>query len=126
MDAGLGVEAFVGESEALNAAPANEVLVDDFGGVVRSDVAIPDGLGVDDDGWAVFALVKAASLVDADPRAEAGGLYQLLDGGVKFAFAVGVAAGARCIGGAGVGADKYVAFKWGQTRLLRCGDEFRI
>lgn len=91
MNAGLGVEAFVGESEALDGAPANQVLVDDLGRVFRSDVAIPDGLRIDNDGWAVFALVKAASLVDADARAEAGGLHELLDCGMHFPLAVGVA-----------------------------------
>jgi len=119
MGAGLGVEELVGQAEALNGAAGNDVLVDDFGSIFGSDVAIPNSLGVDDDGGAVFALIQAAGLVYADAWAEAGGLYKLLDGGVQFALAVGVAAGARSVGGTGVGADKDVALKWGQTRLLR-------
>jgi hypothetical protein len=119
MGAGLGVDAFVGEAEALDGTAGDEVLVDDFGGVFRADVAVPDGLGVDDDGVAVFALIEAAGLVDADAGGKAGGLDELLDGGVEFALAVGVAGGAWGVGGAGVGADKDVAFKRGQAGLLR-------
>lgn len=91
MGAGLGVEAFVGEAEALDWSAADEVLIDDFGGVFGADVAVPDGLRVNDDGGAVFALVEATGLVDADARGEAGGLGKLLDGGVEFALAVGIA-----------------------------------
>ena len=113
--AGLGVEAFVGEAQALDGAAGDEVLVDDLCCVFRADVAVPDGLRVDDYGGAVFALIEAASLVDADPGAKAGRLDELLDCGVEFALAVGVAGGAWGILGAGVGADKDVALKWGQT-----------
>jgi hypothetical protein len=119
MGAGLGVEAFAGEAEALDWSAADEVLIDDFGGVFGADVAVPDGLRVNDDRGAVFALVEATGLVDADARGEAGGLGKLLDGGVEFALAVGVAGGAWGVLGTGVGANKDVALKWGQTRLLR-------
>lgn len=119
MRAGLGVEAFFGQAEALDRAAADEVLIDDFGGVFGADVTVPDGLRVDDDGGAVLALVEAAGLVDADARREAGGLGQLLNGGVELSFAVGVAGGARGILGTGVGADKDMAFKRGQAVLLR-------
>jgi hypothetical protein len=119
MRARLGVDAFVCETKALDGTPCDEVLIDDFSGVFRADMAIPDGLRVDDDGVAVFALIEAPGLVDADAGAEGGGLYELLDSGVEFALAIGVAGGARGVGGAGVGADKYVAFKRGQAGLLR-------
>ena len=121
MRARLGVEALVGEAQALDGAAGDEVLVDDFGGVFQADVAIPDGLGVDHDGGAVLALIEAAGLVDADARGEAGGLGKLLDGRVELGLAVGVARGARGILGAGIGADKDVAFKRGQARLLGVG-----
>ena len=114
----LGVEAFVGEAEALDGAAGDKVLVDDFGGVFRADVAVPDGFRVDDDGGTVFALVEAAGLVDADARGEAGGLGELLDGGVEFGLAVGVTGGARGVLRAGIGADKDVTFKRGQEGLL--------
>jgi hypothetical protein len=126
MRAGLGVEAFVGEAEALDGAAADEVLVDDFGSVFEGDVAVPDGLRVDDDGVAVLALIEAAGLVDPDPRRQAGGLGKLLDGGVEFALAVGVAGGARGVLGTGIGTDKDVAFKRGQEGLLRVEDRSRV
>jgi hypothetical protein len=126
MGAGLGVDAFVGEAEALDGTAGDEVLVDDFGGVFQADVAVPDGLRIDDNGMAMLALIEAAGLVDADAGAEAGSLNELLDGSVEFALAVGVARGARGVGGAGVGADKDVAFKRGQMMLLRSGDRSRV
>jgi hypothetical protein len=119
MGAGLGVEAFVGEAEALDRAACDEVLVDDFGSVFRADVAVPDALRVDDDGGAVFALIEATGLVYADAGPEIGSLHKLLDGCVEFSLAVGVAGGARRVLGTGVGADKDVAFEWGQEGLLR-------
>jgi hypothetical protein len=91
MGAGLGVEAFVGEAEALDWSAADEVLIDDFGGVFGADVAVPHGLRVDDDGGAMLALVEAACLVDTDAGAEAGSFYKLLDRGMEFALTVGIA-----------------------------------
>ena len=126
MGAGLSVEAFVGETEALDGTAGDEVLVDDFGGVFGAHVAIPNGLRINDDSVAMLALIEAAGLVDADARAEAGSLHELLNGGVEFALAVGVAGGAWGFGGAGVGADKNVAFKRGQEGLLRKGDRSRV
>jgi hypothetical protein len=85
------IEALVGQAQALDRAPADQVLVDDFGGVFRADVAVPDSLGVDNHCPTVLALIEAAGLVDTDPRRQAGGLGQLLDGGVELGLAVGVA-----------------------------------
>jgi len=119
MGAGLGVEAFIGQAEPLDGAAGDEVLVDDFGGVFRTDMAVPDGLRINDDSSPVLALIEAAGLVDADAGTETGGLYELLDGGVKFALAVGIAGGARGVGGTGIGADKNVAFKRWQAVLLQ-------
>jgi hypothetical protein len=119
MWAGLSVDAFVGQTKPLHRAAAYEVLVDDLGGVFRPDVAVPDGLRVDDNSGAMLALIQAAGLVNADARAEVGGLDKLLDGCMEFGLTVGVAGGARCILGAGIGADKYVSFKRGQAVLLR-------
>jgi len=120
------VETLVGQAQAFNWTAGDEVLIDNLGGVFRADVAVPDSLGVDDDGSAVLALIEAAGLVDAHARVEAGSLDELLNSGVQLGLAVGVARGARGVFGAGVGADKYVAFKRGQRELLRSGDEYRV
>ncbi len=70
--AGFGVEAGIGDTEALDGAAGDEVLRDDLIGVFGFDAAIPDGVGVDDDGGAVLTLVEASGLVDADAAGEAG------------------------------------------------------
>ena len=120
------IEALVGQAQALDRAPADQVLVDDFGGVFRADVAVPDRLGVDNHCPTVLALIEAAGLVDTDPRRQAGSLGQLLDGGVELGLPVGVAGGAWGVLGTGVGTDKYMAFKRGQAVLLRSGDDSRV
>jgi hypothetical protein len=126
MRAGLGVEAFIGQAKALDGPSGDEVFVDNIGSVFGTDVAVPHALRVDGDGGAVLALIEAARLVDADARSEAGGLGKLLNGGVEFGLAVGVAGRARSIFGTGIGADKDVAFKRGQAVLLRSGDRSRV
>ena len=47
---------------------------DDFGHVFDRDSAVPDSFRINDDGWAVLALLEAAGFFDADGAAEAGGL----------------------------------------------------
>ena len=56
----FGVEARVGEAEALDGAAVEDVLGDDLVYVLDLDEAVPDGLGVDNDRMAVLALVEAA------------------------------------------------------------------
>ena len=43
-----------------------QMFLDDFFDIIRVDVAVPDSLRVDDDDWAIFATIHAASLVYAD------------------------------------------------------------
>ena len=62
--------------EAAAAGDANsqlalDVLVQDLVDVLERDPAVPDALGVDDDGAAPRALVEAARLVRADDALEA-------------------------------------------------------
>lgn len=64
--AGFGVEAVLGEAEPFDRTAGDEVLGDDFCGVFGLDVAVPDGLGINDDGRSVLTLVEAEGLVDAD------------------------------------------------------------
>jgi len=110
--AGFGVKAGVGDTEPLDGAAGDEVLSDDFVGVFGFHSAIPDGVGVDDDGGAVLALVKAAGLVDADAAGEAGFAGELREAGVQGALAVSRARGAGRVGGADVVTDEDVAFEW--------------
>ena len=82
MWAAVGVEAGVGQAEALDGAAADKVLVHDFVEVAGFDEAVPDGFGVDHNYGAVLALVEAAGLVDADAMFQAGSFY----GVFQFAF----------------------------------------
>ena len=110
-----GVEAVVGDDEALDGTPGDEVFTDDLGHVVDGNVAVPDGLRVNDDGGAVLALVEASGFVGADGTGEAGAFDGVLEGGVKLAFAIGGAGGSGAAGFTKVGADEDVAFEFRQS-----------
>lgn len=69
---------------------------------------VPDGFGINNHGWPVFALVQAAGLVDADTPLQAGLIHGLLKPRLQLRFSIGVATGARAAGFAPIGADKYV------------------
>ena len=56
----FGVEARVGEAEALDGTIVEEVFGNDLVDVAGVDVAVPDRFGIDDDDGAVLALVEAA------------------------------------------------------------------
>ncbi len=78
MRAGLGVDAFVGKSKALDGAAGDQVFSDDFGGVFGLHMTIPDCLRINDDRGAMLTLIQAKRLIDADTRAQIGGLGELL------------------------------------------------
>jgi hypothetical protein len=70
----------------------------------------------------MFALVKAAGLVDSHRRSQSCRLGELIQLGVQIAFAIAGARWAWSIGGAGIVADKDVAFKcWQVVFLHKCG-----
>jgi hypothetical protein len=112
--AALGVDALVGEAQALDGTAADEMLAHDLLGILGLDVAVPDGLGIDDDGGAVLALVEAAGLVDAHAAAEVCGLRGLLQGYMNIASATGCTRGTRRTVWALIGTDKDMMFKDGQ------------
>jgi hypothetical protein len=107
----IGVEAGVGEAEALDWAAMEDVFADNLVYVLEFDEAVPDGLGVNDDGGAVLALVEAAGLVGSDGVFETGGFEGVFEGVFEFLAAAGAATGARGGVVALVGADKDVVFE---------------
>jgi len=109
------IEALVGNAEPLHGPAANEVLLDNGLGVFRFDVAIPDGFRVDNHRGSVFALVKAAGLVDAHLASQSRGFGKLLQPGMQVALSVCGAGGARGALGAGVVANKDVVLECGQA-----------
>jgi len=116
--AGFCVDALFGQAKALDGMAAYQVLFHDGRGVRGLQVAVPDGIGVNDDRRPMFALVEAAGFVDADGRTEAGRLGKLLQLGEELAFSVGSAGRAGRIGGTSVQTDKNVTFKCGQAVFL--------
>ncbi len=118
MRAALGVDALLGQPQPLHGPAAHQVFRDNLRGVAELDVAVPDGLRVNHHCGAVLALVQTAGFVDAHLTAQPGGFGELLQLGVQFAFSVGGAGWAGRVGGAGVVADKDVAFKCGQALSL--------
>ena len=60
MRAGFCIDAFLGQPEALNRLAAYQVLFHDLRRVGWLYMAIPDGIWINDDRRAVFALVEAA------------------------------------------------------------------
>jgi hypothetical protein len=119
----LGVDAGFGKAQALDGAALDEVLMDDLVDVAGVDVAVPDGLGVDDDDGTVLTLVEAAGLIGADLVLEAGVLDCVLEGRLELFGSLRKTAGAG--GGfiALVGADEYVAFKERHLRWILAGGE---
>ena len=58
----------------------DEMLGDDLFDVAGSDVAVPDGLGIDDDYGTVLALVETAGVIGADGTVEACRFDGVLEG----------------------------------------------
>jgi hypothetical protein len=94
------------------------MLLHNFRGVWGLHMAVPDGLRVNHNDRAVFALVQAERFVDAHRCAETGGFRELLQLRVQLALSIRGAGWPRRIGGTDIVADKYVAFKRGQAVFL--------
>jgi len=57
------VQASVGQHQALDRFAADDVGVDDFIDVGHANVSIPNRIGIDNEVWAVFALIETPRLV---------------------------------------------------------------
>jgi len=62
----LRVQALVLQAQAFYRSARNDVGFDDFVHVGFANVSVPDGVGVNDYVWAVFALIQATGLVGTD------------------------------------------------------------
>ena len=129
MRADGGVEAVVGDDEALDRVSGDEVFPDDLGHVFDCDAAVPDGFGIDDDRGSVFALLQASGLVNADTDGEACGLHRIFEAGVELAFAVVGAGRPRAARLAKISADKNVALEFRQSEtplVVGCSFNFTL
>jgi hypothetical protein len=107
-----GVQAGVGDDQPLDGFVADDVGGDDFFDVMFGDMAVPDGVGINDDGGSVLALVEASGLVGPNGVANAVLGQDFLKLFLELAVGIGVAAATGMVFVALVGADKDVFFKF--------------
>jgi len=92
MFTGGGIQAGVGQHQALDGFAADYVGFDDFIDIGFGDVSVPDRIGINHDVRAVLALVETASLVGPYPALEAAFRQLLLKEFLQLALPAGVAA----------------------------------
>jgi hypothetical protein len=109
--AGCRIKAFVGQHQALDWFAADYVRVDDLVYVSLGDVSVPDGIGINNEIWAVLALVETARLVGPHYALEASLRQLLLEQFLQFCLAGRIAASARILGRALVAAYENVFFE---------------
>ena len=118
MGAGCGVEAAIGQYQALDRPTVYQVLSYDLVHVFRLDEAVPDGFRIDDDGRAMLALVEASGFIGPNRVLQAGIFHLVLEQALQLALSV-VRAGWSCAAGlAHIGADKYMPLKLRQNSYL--------
>ena len=125
MLAGRSVEAGVGDLQALDGLASDDVGMHDLVNVFRCDVAVPDGVGIDDDGGTVLALVEASRLVGADGGAGSGLGQAGLESTLEVAGGGRVATATRMIGWALVAADEDVPDELWHKEPYEWKSEFR-
>jgi len=86
------------------------MLLNDGSCILGLNVPIPDRFGINNNHRTVLALIKTASLIDADLAAQSSSARELLKLGEEFTFSVRGAGGARGSIGTGVLTDKNVLF----------------
>lgn len=87
------VDAVFCEPKPVDGHFAEDVRIHDLGHILRPDSSIPNRIGIDDHGGAVFALLEAARSIGPDPGARHPALSQNpLKGFVQLSLAFGVAA----------------------------------
>ncbi len=114
----LGVQAILGHAQALHGPAGDQMLGNNGFGILRPDVAVPNGFRINNHHGAVLALVEAAGFVDAHAAGKPGGFGEPLQAGVQIACAVARAGGPRRFRRASIVADKHVTLKAGQTAFL--------
>jgi hypothetical protein len=106
-----GVQARVGKSQALDWLSADNVRVDDFFHIGFRYESIPDRLGINNDRWAVLALIEASREVGTDAALQSTFRDFLFKQLVQFTFVQRIAASAGISRRALVSANKNVFFE---------------
>ncbi len=121
MRARLGIEAGSGKPQPLDRPAMDEMLSNDFIHIFEPDKAVPDGLGIDHDGWPMLTLIEAAGLIGADEVLEPCGFDGILESGFDLLASLWKTARPRYVFVALVGADKEVTLKFRHWRgFLLC------
>ena len=113
------VDAVLGNQKSLHDLAAPEVSLNDFVHIRQLDTSVPDGVRIDDDAGAVFALVQAATAIGPHRSTKASSSQSFLEGGAKKLRALGVAATPRMAVGTLVSADEKMMSVLGHTNA-RC------
>jgi hypothetical protein len=71
MGTGHGIQAGIGDQQALYWFSADDVGSDDFLNVVLRYVAVPDCFRIDDDRWPMLALIEASGFIGSNSIADA-------------------------------------------------------
>jgi hypothetical protein len=116
--ASLCVQTTIGQAQPLDRPAVDEVLLNDLADILQLHKAVPDRLGIDDNGGAVLALVQAPGLIGTNLVLQPSLLQCVLEGGFELLSAPGATAWARGALVALVGADKDVVLELGQAASL--------
>jgi hypothetical protein len=110
--AGFGIQAGVGQAKALHGVSANDVGIDNLVDIRFGDMAIPDGLGINDDGGSVLTLIETSGLVGAHSSLQPALGEFLLEELLQFGFGRRIATSTGIAGRALVSADEDVLFEF--------------
>ena len=118
MRTGLGVDARVGQAQALHRPAIHKVFLHNFRGIFGLHMPVPDRLGIDHNRRPMLALVEAAGFVDPDGISQARSLGELLQLRMQLALSIRSARRPRSAFRTGIMADKNVTLEQGQSMLL--------
>jgi hypothetical protein len=110
--AGFGIQAGVGQAKALDRVSTDSVRIDNLVDVRFGDMAIPDGLGINDDGGSVLTLIEASRLVGAHASRQSALGEFLLEELLQFGFGGRIAAASGIARRALVSADEDMLFEF--------------
>ena len=104
------VQAGLVQTKPLHRSASHDVLLNDFLDIVHPHKTVPDGIGIDDERGAVFALVQTAGLVRPHPPRQATFGQCGLERGPQIAGATFGTAATRVSGRSTITANKDMAF----------------
>jgi len=113
------IEASIGYLQAFYGTVADDVGLHNFSHIGGFHVAVPHGLGIHDDGGAVFALVETTGFVGTHLGPESALSQLSLKNALQFGTSGGVATAARMSFGALIAADEDVLYELGHERTPR-------